>query len=70
MSLLQDLVKFKIFFLKVEHEGELQILNLNYSTQVMLMKIRIMKKAIPYYKLGNHQILTISGLIWIVIWRN
>ena len=25
MSLLQGLVKFKIFFLKVEHEGELQI---------------------------------------------
>ena len=52
-SLLPGLIKFKIFFLKVEYEGELQIseYNLFHSTNGDGKKKRIKKNVIPYF---NH----------------
>ena len=58
--LLRGLTKFRIFFLKVEYEGELQISESNLFHSYADGKKRIKDKVIPYFKLGNHQVLTIS----------
>ena len=64
---LGGLIKYKIFFLKTGHEGELQIFesNLFHSTNADGKKIN--EKVIPYFKLGNPQVLTISCLAWVAI---
>ena len=63
-SLLQGLIKFKIFLFKVEYEGESRIseFNLFHSTNADGKK-RIKEKIIPYFKLENRQVLTISCLV-------
>ena len=63
-SLLRGLRKFKIFSLKIEYEGEQpkSECNLFHSTNADGKK-RIKKKVIPYFTLGNHQVLTISCFV-------
>ena len=63
-SLLPGLIKFKILFLKVEYEGELRISesNLFYLTNADGKK-EMKEKVIPYFKLRNHEVLTISCLL-------
>ena len=43
--------------------------NPSYPIQLSLME-KNKEKVVPYFKLGNHQVLTISCLVWIAIWRN
>ena len=58
-SLLQGLIKFKIFFLKVEYGGVLRISKSKLFHSTNTDKKRNKEKVIPYFKLGNHQVLTI-----------
>ena len=62
--LLQGLIWFKVYFLKIEYEGKKQISksSLFHSTNVDEKK-RIKRKAIACFKLGNHQVLAVSCLV-------
>ena len=57
--LLRCPIKFNIFFLKVEYEGEFQIYESNFfhSTNADGKEL---KKAIPYFKLKKNQVLSMS----------
>ena len=57
---LRGLIRFKIFFLKVEYEEELRISKSNLFHSTSAGGKTIKEKAIPYLKLGNYQVLTIS----------
>ena len=64
---LRDLIKYKIFFLKTEYEGALQIFESNLFNSTNADGKKINEKVIPYFKLGNPQVLTISCLAWVAI---
>ena len=60
--LLRGPIKFNVFFLKVEYEGEFQIYESNFfhSTNVDGKEL---KNTIPYFKLRKNQVLTMSCLV-------
>ena len=64
---LRGLIKYKTFFLKTEHERELRIFESNLFQSTNADGKKINEKVIPYFKLGNPQVLTISCLAGVAI---
>ena len=62
-SLLRGLIKLIIYFSKIEFEGELQISKFNLFHSTNADEKKTDEKVNPYFKLGNHQVLTASCLV-------
>ena len=58
---IRDLMKFKIFFLKIKYEGELRISESNLFHSNNAGGKKKLRKVISYFIQGNHQVLTASS---------
>ena len=70
MSLRRGPIKFKIFFLKIEEKGKQPKSEYSLFHSINADGKKKNEKGIPYFRLGNRQVLTISCLAWIGFWRN